>query len=158
MQLDLIESDLGSAVVSVTPQTLLSPAADGNQDYRFVATYRCQNQEKRLNVLIRTTEGEYGDLLITVVSHGDPKAAKVRFSNPLPFLIHFAQVIKYPMKPLSLQSRVSALTEEESIRPRNRIKFSGNIGIQIFHEWVLNLLQDIPSRIDENSIGERLVV
>jgi hypothetical protein len=40
VQLDLIDTDLGSAVVSITPQTLLAPSADGNQDYRFVATYR----------------------------------------------------------------------------------------------------------------------
>lgn len=92
VQLDLIESDLGSAVVSVTPQTLLAPTADGNQDYRFVATYRCQNQEKRLNVLIRTTEGEYGDLLITVVSHGDPKAAKVRLNIPIGLADHVSCV------------------------------------------------------------------
>jgi hypothetical protein len=105
-----------------------------------ISSPSCQSQEKRLNILIRTTEGEYGDLLITVVSHGEPKAAKV---------------IKYPMKPLSLQSRVSSFTEQESSRPRNRIRFSGNVGIQIFHEWVLALLPDIPSRIDENSTGER---
>jgi hypothetical protein len=40
VQLDLIDTDLGSSVVSVTPQTLLSPSSDGSQDYRFVATYR----------------------------------------------------------------------------------------------------------------------
>mmetsp|Transcript_298 Transcript_298/g.283 ORF Transcript_298/g.283 Transcript_298/m.283 type:complete len:734 (-) Transcript_298:90-2291(-) len=139
VHLDLIDTDLGSAVVSITPQTLISPSQDGSQDYRFVATYRCQSQEKRLNILIRTTEGEFGDLLIIVVSATDPKAAKV---------------VRYPMKPLSLQTRVNSFTEQESSRPRNRIRFSGNVGIQIFHEWILSILPDIPSRIDENSLGE----
>lgn len=59
------------------------------------------------------------------------------------------------MKPLSLQTRVNSFTEQESSRPRNRIRFSGNVGIQIFHEWILSILPDIPSRIDENSLGER---
>lgn len=40
VQLDLIDTDLGSAVVSITPQTLMTPSQDGSQDYRFVATYR----------------------------------------------------------------------------------------------------------------------
>ncbi len=101
---------MGSAVVSVTPQTLTTPTHEGTQDYRFVATYRCQSQEKRLNILIRTTEGEFGDLLVTVVSATDPKAAKV---------------VRFPMKPLSLQTRVNVLVTEEAARPRNRIRFSG---------------------------------
>lgn len=59
------------------------------------------------------------------------------------------------MKPLSLQTRVNSFNPEESSRPRNRIKFSGNVGIQIFHEWVLSILPDIPSRIDDNSTNEK---
>ena len=43
----------------------------------FPDCHRCQGQERRLNVLMRTTEGEFGDLLVTVVSGQTPKAAKV---------------------------------------------------------------------------------
>lgn len=139
VQLDLIDTDVGSAVVSVTPQTLISPSQDGGQDYRFVATYRCQSQERRLNVFIRTTEGEFGDLLVTVVSATEPKSAKI---------------IRYPMKPLSLQTRVHTLTEEEMRRPRNVIQFTGSVSLSILHEWITTIFPEVPSRIDESSTGE----
>lgn len=63
----------GSALVSVTAQT---PTA-GEAEYRFVATYRCQAQERRVCIAMRTMEGEFGDVLITVVTAGPTKAAKV---------------------------------------------------------------------------------
>ena len=41
--------------------------------------FRCQNQERRITVTLRSTEGELGDLVVTVVAALSPyKAAKVR--------------------------------------------------------------------------------
>lgn len=46
------------------------------QPHFFVS--RCQSQEKRICITFRTTEGEYGDLLVTIVATLKPKkAAKV---------------------------------------------------------------------------------
>ena len=80
-------TDLGSSVLSICPQAGTSLDDKNN---KFVATYRyfvrnrlistefrCQNQERKLNLMIRTTEGEYGDLAVTVVTSATPKAAKV---------------------------------------------------------------------------------
>jgi hypothetical protein len=58
------------------------------------------------------------------------------------------------MKPLSLHTRVHMLSDEETSRPRNSIKFSGAVSLTLLHEWVLALVPDIPSRIDEASTGE----
>jgi hypothetical protein len=38
---------------------------------------RCQGQEKRVSVTLRPTEGEYGELSMTVVATLTPKVAKV---------------------------------------------------------------------------------
>lgn len=38
---------------------------------------RCQGQEKRVSITLRTTEGEYGEMSVTIVAATDPKAAKV---------------------------------------------------------------------------------
>lgn len=61
------------------------------------------------------------------------------------------------MKPLSLHTRVHMLSEEETSRPRNVIRFSGPVSLSLLHEWILALVPDIPSRIDEESVGEKLV-
>ena len=42
---------------------------------------RCQSQERRLTLFIRTTEGEFGDLLVTVVTGQTPKSAKVNSTS-----------------------------------------------------------------------------
>jgi Bardet-Biedl syndrome 7 protein len=141
VHIELIDADVGSAVVSITPESLIcaDESKDGKPEYCFIATYRLQHQEKRLSVLVRTMEGEFGELQATVVSAQTPKAAKV---------------IRYSLQPLSLHTRVHAFEDEEDQRPRNSIKFVGSVSLAIFHEWVGALLPGVPSRIDENSIGE----
>jgi Bardet-Biedl syndrome 7 protein len=118
--LDLVETDTGSSVLSVTPPQLLQQCAGGtgtggagnNEDLgKFVAVFRCQSQEKRIVLTLRTNEGEFGNLHITIVADTTPKAAKI---------------IKYDLKPLSLHTKVYALTPEETARPRNSMKYTGN--------------------------------
>ena len=60
--LELKESDLGATVVSVVPQEYLLDYTNATGDKipshsRFVAAYRCQSGEKRLNISLRPTEG-----------------------------------------------------------------------------------------------------
>jgi Bardet-Biedl syndrome 7 protein len=140
VHIELIDADVGSAVVSLTPESLIASSQDGSPaDYCCIATYRLQHQEKRLSVLVRTMEGEFGELQATVVSAQTPKAAKV---------------IRYTLQPLSLHTRVHSFEDEEDQRPRNSIKFVGSVSLAIFHEWVAALLPGVPSRIDEDSNGE----
>lgn len=122
--LDLVETDTGSSVLSVTPPQLLqqcgglnsvagsNPAA-GDELGKFVAVFRCQSQEKRIVLTLRTNEGEFGNLHITIVADTTPKAAKI---------------IKYDLKPLSLHTKVYALTKEESARPMNNLRYTGKQG------------------------------
>ena len=139
VHIELVDADVGSAVVSVTPEKLIAATQEGSGDYCCIATYRLQHQEKRLSVLVRTMEGEFGELQATVVTAQSPKAAKV---------------LRYPLQPLSLHARVHSLDNEADMRPRNSIKFVGSVSLMVFHEWVSALIPGVPSRIDENSIGE----
>ena len=106
--LELIENDTGNSVLSVTPPHLNPSNNDENN--KFVAVFRCQSNEKRINLSLRSNEGEYGDLVITIVANNNPKVGKV---------------IKYELKPLSLHSKVHELTTAEMNRPRNRIRYTG---------------------------------
>lgn len=63
-----------------------------------------------MSITLRSTEGDYGDLIVTVVTASVPKAAKI---------------IKFPLKPLSLHTRVHEFTNEEQQRPRNKLFFTG---------------------------------
>lgn len=110
--LDLIESEGTNTVVSVTPPHLQPQGSSEDQSGRYVAVFRCQGQEKRIAMALRTNEGEYGDLVITVVNNMNPKAAKI---------------LKYELKPLSLNMKLHILTSEDLARPRNRIRYSGFI-------------------------------
>ena len=116
--LDLVETDTGSSVLSVTPPQLLQQCAGGaatagGEDMgKFVAVFRCQSSEKRIVLTLRTNEGEFGNLNITIVADTAPKAAKI---------------INYDLKPLSLHTKIYALSTEEAARPRNSMKYTGNV-------------------------------
>ena len=60
--------------------------------YKYIPPIRCQSQERRISVTLRSTEGEFGDLLVTVVAAMSPaKAAKVR-TNMLIFMCVFGDI------------------------------------------------------------------
>lgn len=133
--LDLVEADTGTSVLSVTPphlQLLQSAASSSSgsitnassssssnddssgQGGKFVAVFRCQSQEKRIALTLRTNEGEHGELLVTIVADPGSNTAKA------------AKIIKYDLKPLSLHTRVYELTAEETARPKNKMRYTGN--------------------------------
>lgn len=123
--LELVETDTGTSVLSITPPHLQQlqdggggssgtgaggGGADGAKDGKFVAVFRCQAKEKRIMLNLRTNEGEFGDLVVTIVSDATPKAAKI---------------VKYDLKPLSLNQKVHELDGEQMGRPRNRMRYTG---------------------------------
>jgi len=154
--LDLVESNLqsGSIVVSVVPPAMIAVQAaaqaqaqgngtgtkttvggGGATNNKFVATYRCQNKERRITITMRTTEGEAGDMQVVVVAASAPKAAKV---------------ISFSLRPLSLHAKVHELTPEELARPKSVIRFTGNMLLGTAHEWVQSILPDVPPHLAEN--------
>jgi Bardet-Biedl syndrome 7 protein len=114
--LDLVETDTGSSVLSLSPSSIL-PSDGNNNEAKYVAVFRCQSNERRITLTLRSNEGEYGDLVITIIAAVNPKVGKI---------------IKYELKPLSLHSKVHVLTNEELARSRNRIRYSGKVIIPFF--------------------------
>ena len=137
--LELKDSDVGGVVVSEVPAEYLPDSVDSSEEdpnkLQFVAAYRCQSGEKRLTLSFRPTEGHYGDLNVIVVARCQPKAAKV---------------LKIPLKPLSLHTKLHSLTEEQISRKKSRVKFSGSISIAQAHEWIQFLLPEVPPRLNED--------
>jgi Bardet-Biedl syndrome 7 protein len=130
--LELKDSDLGATVVSVIPKEYLIEPSDMGSNVeagaKFVAAYRCQNGEKRLTISLRPTEGFYGDLTVIVVACCNPKAAKV---------------LKFPLRPLSLHSKVHDLSFAQETAPRSKVSFRGSISIDMVHEWIQFLFPEV---------------
>ncbi len=137
VSLELLDSDVDNTIVSITPQHLLQPLVSSRQgtigtgtsrnsidSSKFLAAFRFQGQVKRISISLRSTEGELGDILITVVTQSNPKNAKI---------------IKFPIKPLSLHFRLPELSEVEETRPRSKIVITGNdcIVFTIFYYTIL---------------------
>lgn len=158
--LDLVETDTGSSVLSVTPPHLQCSTNGGDDTSgKYVAVFRCQSQERRISLTLRTNEGEFGEMNITIVAASNPKAAKI---------------VKYELKPLSLHSKIHSLSEEELARPLNFIQYSGNyqlsplscsflkierlsgnLSVSTLHEWVQALFPDVPPNIEENIVDQK---
>lgn len=73
---------------------------------------------------------------MTIVAGSTPKVAKT---------------LKYDLKPLSLNSKIHRLSEEEAARPKNKIKYAGNMPVSVVHEWVQSIFPDVPPRLGEDS-------
>ena len=92
--MDLLDVDGNSATVSKS-------TPDPGSTKLLLACYRLQDPTSRLQMKVRTTEGEFGDIKATVVAESNPKSAVV---------------VTFPVKPLSLHCRALTLTEEVSKR------------------------------------------
>jgi len=118
--IELIDADTNSAIVSRTPS-----AAGG-----VLATYRCQEPTNRLQVCLRTSEGRYGSLQAYVWPRISPKTCRAA---------------TYPIKPLSLHTRLQNRPEE--LPKLNALKISGDFKLAEVHSWALACLPEVPARL-----------
>ncbi|KAM3672856.1 BBSome complex member BBS7 isoform 2-T2 [Ammospiza maritima maritima] len=89
--LDLLDVDKNSAVVSFS-----SCDSEPNSNF-LLATYRCQANTTRLELKVRSIEGQYGTLQAYVTPRIQPKTC---------------QVLQYPIKPLSLHQRIHSIDQD----------------------------------------------
>jgi hypothetical protein len=145
--LHLVETDTGTSVLSVTPPSMhgLPGGGDSSSDEapKFVAVFRCQSQEKRIVLNLRTNEGEHGELQITVVAMAGSTDSSGKQSKA-------AKTLKYDLRALSLNVKVHALSDEELKRPKNRLTYAGTMSVTVMHEWVQTIFPDVPPRLDED--------
>ncbi|KTG31528.1 hypothetical protein cypCar_00003754, partial [Cyprinus carpio] len=89
--IDLLDVDKNSAVVSFSE-------CDSESNGNFLlATYRCQANTTRLELKVRSIEGQYGTLQAYVTPRLQPKTCQVR---------------QYQIKPLSLHQRTHVIDQE----------------------------------------------
>ncbi|XP_017775977.1 PREDICTED: Bardet-Biedl syndrome 7 protein homolog [Nicrophorus vespilloides] len=119
--IDLLDVEKNSAVVSYSE-------ADPKKENYLLATYRCQINTNRLEVKIRTIEGQYGTLQAYVTPLIQPK---------------FCQLRQYSIKPLSLHLRIHHFDEN---RPYNVLTVKGTFSLAEIHAWISNCLPEVPEK------------
>jgi Bardet-Biedl syndrome 7 protein len=126
--LDIQEVDKSVAVVSYTPPDI----AIGNY---VLVTYRLSGAT-RLEVKVRTIEGQHGTVQAYIIPTTEPKTCVLQ---------------KYFVKPLSLHQRIHTF---DDARPYNTLSITGNFTLGDAHAWLRFCLPDVPEHIpvDEEAI------
>ncbi|GFG34141.1 hypothetical protein Cfor_08141 [Coptotermes formosanus] len=119
--IDLLDVEKNSAVVSY------SACEPGSGNY-LLATYRCQMNTTRLELRLRTIEGQHGTLRTYVTPLVQPKCCQVR---------------QYMIKPLSLHMRCHSFDPQ---RPYNILTLKGAFSLGEIHTWVSFCLPEIPEK------------
>lgn len=119
--IDLLDVDKNSAVVSYS-------ACDIENGNFLLATYRCQANTTRLELKIRSIEGQYGTLQAYITPRIQPKSCQVR---------------QYSIKPLSLHQRTHVFDDS---KPMNMLKLMGHFSLAEVHSWVCFCLPEVPDR------------
>uniref|UniRef100_A0A8C5KVT1 Bardet-Biedl syndrome 7 n=1 Tax=Jaculus jaculus TaxID=51337 RepID=A0A8C5KVT1_JACJA len=120
--IDLLDVDKNSAVVSFS-----SCDSESNDNF-LLATYRCQANTTRLELKIRSIEGQYGTLQAYVTPRIQPKTC---------------QVHQYHIKPLSLHQRTHYIDHD---RPMNTLTLTGQFSFAEVHSWVVFCLPEVPEK------------
>ncbi|XP_055081065.1 Bardet-Biedl syndrome 7 protein isoform X1 [Periophthalmus magnuspinnatus] len=121
--IDLLDVDKNSAVVSFSECD--SEQHNGNF---LLATYRCQANTTRLELKVRSIEGQYGTLQAYITPRLQPKTCQVR---------------QYQIKPLSLHQRIHSIDQD---RPMNRLSLVGQFSFAEIHSWVVFCLPEVPEK------------
>ena len=119
---DLLDVDKNSAVVSYS-------ACKPEEGNFLLATYRCQANTTRLEIKIRTIEGQYGSLTAYVTPRLQPKCCQVQ---------------TYRIRPLSLHMRSHIL---DSSRPQNVLTLRGTFSIGEIHSWISFCLPEVSEKV-----------
>eukprot|EP00164_Ancoracysta_twista_P005357 GFYU01007326.1.p1 GENE.GFYU01007326.1~~GFYU01007326.1.p1 ORF type:complete len:720 (+),score=217.69 GFYU01007326.1:110-2269(+) len=126
---DILDVDSNLAIVSRSPP-------DRENENGLLATYRCLENVNRLEMRLRTIEGQYGTLTVYVIPKLTPKTC---------------QSLTYPIRPLSLHQRVTSIDDLDN-RPLNEIRLSGQFHIGEMHAWVGQCLPGIPPKVQADDM------
>ncbi|XP_075056418.1 BBSome complex member BBS7 isoform X2 [Mixophyes fleayi] len=124
---DLLDVDKNSAVVSFSG---CNSEPNGNF---LLATYRCQANTTRLELKIRSIEGQYGTLQAYITPRIQPKTCQVR---------------RYQITPLSLHQRSHVFDQN---RPMNTLSLTGQFSFAEIHSWMVFCLPEVP---EKTPVGE----
>lgn len=115
------DSEKNSAVVSVTE----------TDTQQTLATFRCQSNTTRLEVTIKTIEGQFGSMRVYCVARLSPKTCHMKV---------------YYLTPLSLHKRIHVCPVDEQV-PCNTLEIIGDFSLKQAYDWLFHCLPEVPAQI-----------
>lgn len=128
VDIELLDTDSSTCIVS------MSKPYETDKKTKLLACYRCTESTTRIEVKVRTVEGQYGTLRAFVIPFLSPKTC---------------QLSTYDIKPLSLHQRLNEakkLPEEVC-----SIHVQGNFSVTDMHGWIGDCLPEVPVMLHESS-------
>ncbi|XP_044749136.1 Bardet-Biedl syndrome 7 protein homolog [Coccinella septempunctata] len=129
VKLDLLDVEKNSAVVSYSECLAESRNA-------LLVTYRCQMNTNRLEIKIRTIEGQSGVLQAYITPLVQPKCSRVR---------------KYEVKPLSHHYRVHNVEHSGNV---NTLSIKGSFSLAEIHAWICKCVPEVPEKPQATQANE----
>ncbi|XP_014782164.1 Bardet-Biedl syndrome 7 protein homolog isoform X1 [Octopus bimaculoides] len=126
----LIQSDVPVYMIDVDKNlSVASFSACNPQDGNcLLATYRCQSNTTRIDLKVRTIEGQHGTLQAYITPRTQPKTCQIK---------------QFQIKPLSLHTRIHSF---DSARPFNSLKLKGQFSFMEAHSWGSSCLPEFPEK------------
>ncbi|GAB1601669.1 Bardet-Biedl syndrome 7 protein homolog isoform X2 [Argonauta hians] len=117
----MVDMDKNTSVVSFS-------ACDPKDGNRLLATYRCQANNTRVDLKIRTVEGQHGTIQVYITPCSSPKVCHIK---------------QLPVKPLSLHVRAHSFDPDRSF---NFLKLKGQFSFMEAHSWGTACLPEFPEK------------
>ncbi|XP_015790248.1 Bardet-Biedl syndrome 7 protein homolog [Tetranychus urticae] len=125
--IDLLDCERNSAVVTFNE----------NWSSEVLATFRCQANTTRIEIKIRSIEGQYGTLRVYIMTRMSPKSCQVKH---------------YTIKALSLHKRThNNLNQTIDSTQVNQLHIFGSFGLNESLNWLQLCLPEIPERVNINN-------
>eukprot|EP01064_Diplonema_japonicum_P002256 TRINITY_DN1143_c4_g1_i1.p1 TRINITY_DN1143_c4_g1~~TRINITY_DN1143_c4_g1_i1.p1 ORF type:complete len:749 (+),score=130.98 TRINITY_DN1143_c4_g1_i1:49-2247(+) len=127
VEIELLDTDNNACIVSTTKPD--APHA------KLLASYRCTESTSRIEMKVRTVEGQHGTLSAYVIPFLTPKTC---------------QLVQYDIKPLSLHQRLNEAPEIPSCAIN--MKMEGAFAVNDMHAWVRECLPEIPAMLHDEKV------
>eukprot|EP00667_Euglena_gracilis_P004971 EG_transcript_5000 len=130
VDVELIDVDANGAIISKS-----KPEQDSKT--RLLATYRNTESVNRMEMKVRTVEGQYGTLQAFVIPKLSPKTA---------------QLATYQIRPLSLHQRLSSRPAKLDNLVVNTLTIQGSFSLADLLSWVGQCIPDVPEKAKEDEV------
>lgn len=110
----------------------ITKVADKISNCALLATLKVQGEQQvnRVEIKIRTSEGQVGNLLVYVVPTESPTS----------------QLVDVELKPLNLHERVDSIAEIDQL-PLSRLSLKGRFTMTDGHNWIGQCLPEVPHNV-----------
>lgn len=130
VDVELIDVDANGAIVSRS-----KPDPDGKT--KLLASYRNIESVNRMEMKIRTIEGQYGTLEAFVIPKLSPKTA---------------QLATYQIRPLSLHQRLVEKPAKLDTLTLNTLTIQGSFSLSDLVSWVGQCIPDVPEKSQQDEL------